>query len=99
MINRVTWGRGDIMVWNMRGYSHNFLALSLINLKRFFPLLPLTINNLSVWALIKKESGDSYKARLVAKGYTQTYEVDYHETFALVTKMNTIRVLLSLAVN
>ena len=40
-----------------------------------------------------------YKARLVAKEFTQTYKIDYQETFTLVTKLNTVRILLSLAVN
>ena len=39
---------------------------------------------------------ERFKADLSAKGYTQTYGIDYLKTFALVTKMNTIRVLLSL---
>ena len=34
--------------------------------------------------------------RLVAKGYTQTYGIDYTDTFAHVAKINTVRVLLSL---
>lgn len=42
---------------------------------------------------------DRYKERLVAKGYTKTYGIDYQETFSLVAKLDTDRVLLSLAAN
>ena len=42
---------------------------------------------------------ERYKVRLIAKGYTQTYGVDYLDTFALVAKMNTLRVLLSITTN
>ncbi|XP_028075721.1 uncharacterized protein LOC114277963 [Camellia sinensis] len=42
---------------------------------------------------------ERYKARLVIKGFKQTYEVDYQETFVHVAKMNSARVLFSLASN
>ncbi|KAK3024584.1 hypothetical protein RJ639_044326 [Escallonia herrerae] len=44
-------------------------------------------------------SVNRHKARLVVKGFTQTYGVDYQETFAPVAKLNTVGVILSLASN
>ena len=52
--------------------------------------------------IVKYKSNGSlerYKARLVAKGFTQTYDINYLETFVPIAKLNSIRVLLSLAAN
>ena len=54
-----------------------------------------------VFALKYQPDGsvDRYKVRLVAKGCTQTYSIDYFETFSSVVKMNSIRILFSIDVN
>ena len=39
------------------------------------------------------------KAHLVAKGYTQTYGVDYAETFSPVAKISSVWILISLVAN
>ncbi|GKB31611.1 retrotransposon protein, putative, ty1-copia subclass [Tanacetum coccineum] len=55
----------------------------------------------SKWLFKKKTDMDgnvhTYKARLVAKGFTQTYRVDYEETFSLVADIRAIRILIAIA--
>ena len=40
---------------------------------------------------------DNYKVRLVAKGYNQKKDINYFDTFARVTRISSIRVLIALA--
>nr|GEZ27081.1 retrotransposon protein, putative, Ty1-copia subclass [Tanacetum cinerariifolium] len=56
----------------------------------------------SKWLFKKKTDMDGavyiFKARLVAKGFTQTYGVDYEETFSPVADIRVIRILIAIAV-
>nr|GEW79721.1 retrotransposon protein, putative, Ty1-copia subclass [Tanacetum cinerariifolium] len=55
----------------------------------------------SKWIFKKKTDMDgnihTYKARLVAKGFTQTYMVDYKETFSPFADIKAIRILIAIA--
>ena len=66
------------------------------------PLPPLKRPIGCKWVFTIKYLSDGrrerYKARLVAQGYNQVYVIDYGETLSLVEKMNTIRILIALAV-
>ena len=78
--------------------------INALNKNKTWEIVDLLVGKKTVgckWVLTVKCRVDSsierHKAKLVAKGFTQTYGLDYQETFALVAKVNSIQILLSTA--
>lgn len=42
---------------------------------------------------------NGYKAPLIVKCFSQTYDVDYFETFSILPRVNSINILFSLTIN
>lgn len=67
-------------------------------------LIELFVNKIPIgskWSFntMFKDDGtiDKFNAILVTKGYSQKEGIDYEDSFALVAKMNTIRLMIALA--
>ncbi|KAA3477405.1 cysteine-rich RLK RECEPTOR-like protein kinase [Gossypium australe] len=66
--------------------------------KNTWTLVKLPLGKIPIgckWIFLVKCKADGsverFKAKLVAIGFTQSYEIDYQETFAPVAKLNTVR--------
>lgn len=64
--------------------------------------LPIRVKPIGLkWVFKLKRNSDGsinkHKARIVAKGYVQQYGVDFEEVFALVARIETVRLLIDLA--
>nr|GEZ89755.1 thiamine phosphate phosphatase-like protein [Tanacetum cinerariifolium] len=85
----------DVMNVKMQSMKDNDVWVVLVELP------PNTRTVESKWLFKKKTDMDgavyNFKARLVTKGFTQTYGVDYEETFSLVADIRDIRILVAIA--
>ncbi|RVW80350.1 Retrovirus-related Pol polyprotein from transposon RE2 [Vitis vinifera] len=97
---RATWGYKLLDLESNKIY----ISRNVIFHESLFPFAHSAAIESQVWCdamnieLQALESNDTwYKARFVAKGFTQQEGIDYLDTFSLVAKLVTVKMLLSLA--
>ncbi|KAG8485650.1 hypothetical protein CXB51_018843 [Gossypium anomalum] len=78
--------------------------IAMIEKNKTWELVPRPTNRKVIgvkWVYRAKQNADGslnkLKARLVVKGFSQKYGLDYMETFAIVARLDTIRLLIALA--
>lgn len=76
--------------------------MAMLDVNQTWDLVPLPSGKNAIsckWVYKIKHKADGsierYKARLVAKAYAETYGIDYVETFALIAKMATVRIVIA----
>nr|GEV63257.1 ribonuclease H-like domain, reverse transcriptase, RNA-dependent DNA polymerase [Tanacetum cinerariifolium] len=78
------------------------IELDLINKNNTWALTTLPLNQKAIglkWVFKKRDAKGNiikYKARLVAKGYVQEQGIDFDEVFALVARIEIVRLILAL---
>ena len=93
---RLLFYYNEKLLW-MKKYWHSYYRWTLVPR----PADGSVVDCRWVYSIKYKSNGsvDRYKARLVARGFTQTFGVDYAETFLPVTILSSICVLVSVVIN
>nr|GEY88410.1 retrovirus-related Pol polyprotein from transposon TNT 1-94 [Tanacetum cinerariifolium] len=91
----------DHLCLNVEVEEHKMQSIKDNQVWRLVDLPPNVKTVGNKWIFKKKTDMDgkvhTYKARLIAKGFTQTYRVDYEETFSPVANIRVIRILIAIA--
>ena len=99
-VDNLRWRNATLEEWNALLFNNTFEMFTDTDNKTPIQIPPDIRPIGSRWVYKIKLNPDGtrrFKVRLVVKGYLQTYGINYTETFALVSKLSTFRVLLALS--